>query len=417
MLGATGVTNRTSRRSTLTQGRSRATLLLAASCLVFAGSAAAAIDLSADISLGGDYNTNALDRSSRDTSGGDRDDASARLTAGISARTAGEGATQLQMRLQSTKVDSLDRNELDRWEHNLSATLDWRPHRAFDASVRGSYTRLPLSLADVGGERAALQEVSEASVTVRVRPTPQWQLSLTPPGWSQTRTPLGTDEFRTREKTYIAALDFLGAGRLVPGISASHVRGRNSEIANATRYRQDTLQGTLTYRATERSTFSLAAGKAKRKTRLIVPSTDPIAQANERDDEGFAGSLSVFRQLTAKTSVSFSAFRTLQQYEVNLNPAISTGFAAGVVWAATAKISANFDIVHTWSKIEGLQESGAIRQRNDLFRTYQLGIGYRATQRFTVGTYVARRVRNSDLSYNSQFNGTTAGLNLTLAFD
>jgi hypothetical protein len=340
-----------------------------------------------------------------------------RLTAGVGVATAGEGPIHAQVQASYTEVNSFGIDTMDHREHSFGGSLDWRPVQLFDVSLSASQTRLPVSLADIGGERSVLQTSSQAQATLRLRPVPRWQISLSP-AWSETRTPLiGAEDFKLRQDSDSVSIEYLGAGKLVPGISASETRGVNSAIANPTKYRSRTYQGSLNYRASEISSISLAAGRTQRTTRLITPSNDPVALASEGTSSGFTGSLSFSRRLTAKTSINASASRGFEQYDAGVNPSVSTGFGGGVDWAPTSKISVTLGTQYTWTTIKGVRVAGTIGERKDLVRNYSLGTSYRARPRLSVITYISRRIRNSGLSYLDQYNGYSAGLALAASFD
>jgi hypothetical protein len=294
--------------------------------------------------------------------------------------------------------------------------LNWKPSRVFDVSMSGSQNRLPLGLADVGGDQAVQQQSRQAQGTLRLRPTPSWQLSLTP-GWTETKTPLrDAEDFRLRQTTGTASIDFIGAGRLIPGMSVSQSRGRYSGVEDPTRYRDETVQGTLNYQATGFSAFSFAAGRTRRTTHLINPSDDPIALAREGTDGAFTGSASYNRKLSPKTTINLSAFRSFQQYEAGVNTTIGTGYNVGASWAATAKSSLNLNVTYVWSTIDDLPVPGGVVQRKDLVRSYSLSTTYRVTRLVSASAHVTRQIRRSEF-WLDQFNGTIVGFDLIASFE
>ncbi|MEO8315997.1 MAG: hypothetical protein ABI645_14540, partial [Pseudomonadota bacterium] len=345
-----------------------------------------------------------------------RDDRSMRYTANIAAGTGGQGPLQMHLNAQYTEVDYSAIDSLDHGQYAYSGGLEWKPVPAFDASLIASQTRAPLSFADFGGTQTVLQTTTQAELTLRVRPTPRWQIGLTPPGWRNTKTPLqSAQDFKLDEKTYRGTVGFLGAGQLVPGLSATHTRGKNSGIATATRYGEDTVQGTLDYKATGFSTFTFAAGRTQRSTRLIVPATAPQPPATTTS--GFTGSIGYRRQLSVKTAFYFNANRSFQQYDASVNPTVSTGFTTGLDWAATPKFSMSVDTSFAWSDIQDLPIAGTISNRSYLVRSYTTNARYQMTQRFSLRTYFTRSMRNSGRTYSDQYNGNVAGLELSAKID
>jgi len=400
-------------------GSSVLSLLL---CVVATRSAIAAVDLSGGATVGTGHDTNAYELSSIEplplATGGtvDRDNTTRYASAFATARSGSAGPLQLQLSGTFTHVESQGSARLDHDDYTLAGGLEWRPLQAFDVSMEASQSRLPLGLADVGGAASTPQRERHASSTLRLRPTPRWQLSLSP-RWNEILTDLpAARDFRLREKSAEIALGYLGAGRLVPGLSASKAWGRNSGIENATRYQERTLQATLGYAATDVSSFTLAAGRSWRSTSLIVPTSDPGAVNLEGDNSALTGSLNFNRQLSVKTGIYASAFRYFEQYEAGVNPSVGSGFAFGANWAPTAKLAVNLDSALAWTTIEGVVDAGADGERDDLVRTYSLSIEYRATRIVSLRTHVTRRIRRSEV-WTDQFNSTVAGIELTASID
>ncbi len=399
------------------------TVLVVALCAAAVQPAFAAVDVSAGVTVGGQYDTNArqlasielppLQAEGRTIA---RDDASMNVGANVAARI-GSGPLRAQAQISYTHSESMRSEALNHDDYSFAASVNWAPNRAFDFSLQGTQNRLPLGLADVGGQESTPQTSSSAQGTLRVRPTPQWQLSLTP-GWSETRTPLeGAEDFRLQETRGTLSIEFPGAGRLVPGVSVSQSEGTYFGVPRATRYTQRAVSGTLSYRLTEVTAFSLSGGQTWRTTRLRVPTNDPAAVAIEGKDSAFTGSLSLSRQLTAKTGVNLNFFRNFQQYDAGVNTTLGTGFSAGVNWAATPKVSATLQNSFTWSVIDNATvSSGVPARRVDLVRSYSLGLSYLATRAVSFNANVTRNVRRSEV-WTDQYNSTIVGLSLSIGFD
>ena len=397
-----------------------ATFMLAAGAFC-ALPAAAAVDLSGTATVGVMHDSNALQLSNVETpppstGGSNRDDTTLNLGASVAVKIGDGGPLQAQLQTTYTHLESKLQDSLSRDDYQLSANVDWKPSRIFDVSANASQNRLPLGLADVGGIQNIQQQTSQVQGTLRLRPTPSWQLSLAP-AWNETKTPLpGAEDFRLRQKSGMASLAFLGAGKLVPGISYTESRSRNADIANATRYQDEIIQGTLNYQATGLSTFSFAAGHSRRTTHLITPSNDPVAQAREGTDGAFTGSVSYNRQLSVKTRMHISAFRYFQQYEAGVNNSVGTGFDVGANWAPTRKIAVDLSAAYNWSTIDDLPIAGSIEQRKDLLRRYSLTLSYQATRLMSLRALLTRQMRTSDVQV-AQYGGTIAGLELSAKFD
>jgi hypothetical protein len=398
-------------------------MLFAAACAAGTGPAMAGVNVGVSVgaTVGVDYNSNAYNLSSTEEapgSGGstDRDDFSRRASVDFRFNVGLDGTNDGPVRLQvrAGLVDaSFDHFEaISHRDHDVGAILDWRPSRVFDISLETSHSSNPVEIADVGGSENSQQKEFQNRATLRVRPTPQWQIALTP-GWKKSTTDLpDAPDFKLREDSGKVALDFLGAGRLVPGVAVSQAKGRYSGIEDPTRYRDRTVQATLNYTATAASTFTFAAGRTQRNTRLIEPSSDPAALAREGGDSAFTGALNFHRQLTVKTGINIAAYRYFQNYDAGVNTSVGTGISTGVTWAATAKISTSLDGGLSWSNIDDIEVEDTLVQRKDLERRLSLGVTYAFTQRFSLRGHFTRSVRTSDVD-SAEYRSTAAGVDLT----
>lgn len=383
----------------------------------------AAVDLSAGATISYEHNTNPIELGTREArlfapeGKKDLDDTSHVLTANVAAKTSTEGPLQMGLHALYSHSKSERFNTLGHTDYNYGVDVDWKPSPVFDMSLAASQNREPVGLADIGGQRTAEKTTSSATGVLRVRPTSQFQLGYSP-GWSKIKLPLqGADNYQYDSTSHTVSLDFIGAGRLVPGLAANETTGGYSGIGNATEFRQRAIQGTLNYKATGFSTFSLAAGQAKRTVRLIEPSTDPDALATEGTHSGFMGSLTYDRQLSPKTGITVSLFRAFQEYETGVGTEVRTGLVGGIAWNPTSRISVTLNSEVVLSKIDGMQFTGNNVKREDLLRSFSVGVGYLATRLVSVRTYVTRRIRNSNGTFADQFNANTAGVELGINFD
>lgn len=383
---------------------------------------AMAVDLSAGAAAGIEYNSNPVEFSNTEAdqfaTGGKKyiDDTSLSVRANVAAKLGNEGPLVLNVQAMYNHVESKRFDALSHDEYSYLGSLDWRPGSVFDVTLAGEQFRDPIQQADAAGTEVTQKTTTNARATVRVRPTPRWQVALTP-AWIRIDLPL-TDapDYSLREKNATASLTYLNPGRLAPGVEFMKSQSRNSNIGIATRYRQEVIRGTLNYQATGFSTFTFAAGHTKRTTHLVTPSSDPTVQVREGTDSTFTGTLGYQRKFSPKTTINISAFRDLQQYDAGTNTSVGTGFTAGVIWAPTPKITVALDSLSTWSTIDDLRVSGATVQRKDLLRSYTFGMSYAFARQMSVRGYLTRRVRNSSLAI-AQFNSTIAGLELTFKLD
>jgi hypothetical protein len=422
-VGATGVANRKLRSSKLPTSWSIAAIVIAATSAAWSVPAMAAIDLSGGATIGIENDSNPLEISASQIQDflargfiTRQDDTVKRLTANVAAVTGVDGPTHAQLKARYSKVDNVHINSLDHTEYNVAGNLDWKPSQVFDVSLQASENRTPVGLNDIGGEQVVQQTISEAEGTLRLRPTPHWQLSLTP-SWSDNERPLpGAKNFKLRESSNTLGLGYLGAGRLVPGLFVTESRGRYSGIDNPTRYKQESVGVSLNYKVTDFSSFSLSAAHTQRTTHLIVPTDNPQALSLEGTQPAYTGTLGYQRQLSVKTAIYVSAFRNFQQYDAGVNTTLGTGFAGGVTWKATAKVSATLDSTIIRLTIDNPQIVGPLNERKDLVRSYSLGVKYLVTRRVSLRPYFTRLLHNST-GRSAVFEKTIAGLELTAEVD
>ncbi len=407
-------------------GKSTATILLVATCAAVMQPAMAkvGIDLTGNATVGVQHDSNPFQLSEAEplpvgTGGTKRDDLSALLTVNANAAfTAGPIELQLLSTFNHVEYHRFD--NLNRNDFNLNGNLLWNSKQdgVYDFSLQYTQSKLPIGLADVGGNTAVLQNVHSAQGKLHVRPTSRWEIGLAPQ-WTESKTPLEDQpDFGYRLISGRLSLNYLGAGRIVPGVAVTEARGRytGTGIGNNVRYTEQTVEGTLGYRTKSRSSVTFAAGYTERNTTLLEPTTDPTALAIEGKTPAFTGSLNFNYQLSVKTSLYVSAYRSFQQYEGGVNTSLGTGFVTGATWAATAKLSVAVDTGFSWAKIEGVPLGGVVAQRQDLVRSSSFTVNYAATRRVTVRTYLRRQLRNSTIGPD-QFSSTIAGMDLSARLD
>lgn len=343
------------------------------------------------------------------------DDYVSRLSATAAVRT-GDGPLKFDLAGAYTKIDSFRIDSLDRSDYRIGVNLGWTPGQLYDVQLRGSQLRGTVGLADIGGFEAAQQTARTGEATFRLRPMPQWQFSFTPE-WSRWDLPQpSAPDFQLDENSSSVGIDHFGRGPVVPGVLFKLSRGKYSGIANATRFRDESVQANVSYTVSNFSSFRLLAGQTRRTTRLIEPPIDPQARGVEGTTPASTGSLTYQRTLTPKTSVSIGVTRDFTQYDAGVNTTVGTGVNGDLTWNATAKFAANVGTRFTWSKIEGLQPNLAVRTRTDLVRVYYAGLNYAPSKRFAVRGHFSRSQRDSTFRY-ALFNRTVAGLDLVATFD
>ncbi len=402
-------------------GQSAGAIILAAAAMAPMQPAMAQIDLSSGVAVGSQYDSNArqlanIEEAPLDDKGERKRDAvSMYASANIAARLGGTGPLRGQAVASYSHSDSMDQESLSHDDYSFGVNLEYRPGQVYDVSLQASQSRAPIGLADIGGINTVEQTATSAQGTLRVRPTPRWQLSLAP-GWSQTRTPLANaDDFQLTTRTGTASIEFLGAAQLVPGLGATQAESTYSGITNATRYTQQAAFFTLNYKVTTVTNLSFSAGKSWRETKLRN-SSGSSAGVTDSSDSAFTGSLGITRQLTAKTGINISAFRNFQQYDAGVNTSIGTGFSVAVNWAATRRFSASLGTAYTQSVIDNVAFGNTTIERTDLVRSYSLGLNYRATRAVAVSASAARNVRRSEI-WVDQYNGNVASLSISVVFD
>lgn len=407
-------------------GQSTARILFVATCIAAVQPAMAKVgmDFTGNATVGVEHDTNPFQLSGDEPlaagiDGSSRDDLASRATANATAALIA-GPVELQLLGTFSHVEYRRFDDLNRNDFNLSGNLVWNSAKggAYDFSLQYTQNRQPVGLADAGGNAAVQQTTHSAQGKLRIRPTSRWEIGLAP-NWNESKTPLQDQpDFGYRVIGGRLSLDYHGAGRIIPGVAYTESHGRYQGAASTSniRYVEQTFEGTLSYRTKGRSSVTVAAGYTARDTSLLEPTVDPTALAIEGKTPAFTGSLNLNYQLSVKTNLYVSAFRSFQQYQAGANTTIGTGFVGGASWAATSKFSVVVDGGFAWSNIEGVPLGGLVAQREDLVRSFSVALNYTASRRVTLRTHVTRQLRNST-SRLDQFNSTVAGLDLSARLD
>lgn len=380
----------------------------------------AALNITAGVSVGTEYNTNAFDLNHFETPPNgdtDRGDFSKRLSANFGVEFVGakDGPVKMELRGSLINADFGRFDTISRRDHDLTGRLEWKPNKLFDVALEAAHEREPVELADVGGTDATQQTGRRVQGTLGLGFIPNWRLALTPL-WREVSTPLlDAPNYTFTERSGTAALQFLGIGRLMPGVSFTQSHGRYTRVETPSRYDQHSIQGTLNYAATAASTFSLSIGRDSRTTRVMGRPGDVEVLIREFQTNALTGSLGLHRQLTAKTGFNITAYRRFDLYDAGVNTTVNTGLTSGINWAATPKLSATVDAGLEFSNIELPQFGSTSSERKDLVRTFSMALTYQVARRVTLRSYVIRRVRNSE-AWSAQFNNSIAGLELTANF-
>jgi hypothetical protein len=400
-------------------------LVIAAACSAWTTCANAAVNFSGGAAFGMEHNTNPIELGNteahafRPDGKSELDDTSMVWGANVAGVIGGDGPLRLQLRGLYSHTESRRFDRLGHDDYNVGSTLDWRASRAFDTTLSAEQFRSPIRQAEAGGEQSTQRTTTAVSGTVRVRPTSRWQVAVTP-SWSRIDLPLDSaPDFEYRDTSGNVSITYSGA-RVSPGIMVSESRSRASGIAGATRYRQQSAWGTLNYTTPGRTSLALSVGYTERTTHVIEAVTDPSLQQSEGSDAGLSGSLSLQRKLSAKTSIDISAYRSYQQYEAGVNLSLNTGFNVGVTWTPTRRITVALKSDNMLSDIDEAPGGTALAptggKRKDLLRSYSVDVGYLFGKYVSVGGYVTRRIRRSEVWFE-QFNSTLAGLRLSVAID
>jgi len=412
------------RASALPTGRSAA-LVFTAACVAWSAPAIAAVDLSAGASVGYEHDTNPVELSSNEAyvfapegkSG--LDDTSRVWGARVGAILDGSGPLRFNVQALYSHTESTRFDRLGHDDYNVGGSLGWRASRAIDVSLTAEQFRAPIPQSESGGDRATQRTTHHYAGTLQMRPTNRWQISLSP-SWNRVDLPLeSAPDFVYREAGGNIALSYVG-GRISPGLMVSESRSKNSGIGGATKYRQQTIWGTLNYSVPNFSTLSLSVGRTERSTDVIEAASDPDLQQTEGSDAGLSGSLGYQRTLSVKTSININGYRNFQQYDAGVNLSVNTGFSVSLTWSPTERMSFTLENNNSWSTVDELPEEGVpatvAGKRKDLLRSYSLSMGYRFAKRISIGANVARRIRRSEV-WTDQFNGTILGLSLSAELD
>lgn len=322
----------------------------------------------------------------------------------------------------SVTRDQYDRfSFLNHYEYLVDGNLHWRFTRVVDGTVTYKQTRYMLPFTYTFTTALLLDTERTASVAVRVLMTPEWRLDLTPE-LHQVATPLpGFPDFRLHETSGTAGLDYLGFGKLTAGLRFSYDDGRYEKIAAATRYQQREFDLTADYKVGAFSTFSASAGYTSRNSEANPADSVPTPIGAETF-AGYAGvvgktssatgSVSYQRQLTGKTSATFSIFRRVDSYTAGANPEVGTGGAVGLTWKADPKFTLTLDYGLTRDEIKGGLIVVNAADRTDRTQTAGFEVRYLALSWLTIRPYVNWAKASSTFTLGN-YSATILGVDVT----
>jgi hypothetical protein len=241
-----------------------------------------------------------------------------------------------------------------------------------------------------------VQTSESRNVTLNFSASPKWRLST---GAYKTVTDsprIDFQELREVTRGTEASYQYLGWARLVAGLSAQHAKGFFSGSgAPEPTFRQSSAQFSLAY-SLPQSRISTSAGYTRRSS-----------SQNSNDAGGFTGNLEIQRQLTAKTSVNFSASRALSSYFADAGVAINTMAALNLSYHPIQKVSLNANYARSESRLPG--QGTDADSRVDHARTAAISAGYQPAS--WIGLFVGWESRRSDLD-DADYSGLNFGINL-----
>lgn len=307
------------------------------------------------------------------------------------------GLNRLTLDAAATRYQYHRFSALSHYEYDFDGRLIWRLGPVIDGTANFRQSRYMAPFTDTLTTALLLDTERVADATVRILMTPQWRLDLTP-RLHQFDTPLpGFPDFRLRETIGIAGLDYLGFGRLTAGLQFSYDHGRYEGIAGATRYQQREADLTSSYKLSGFSTFSASVGYTIRDSELNPADSVPIPTGGGAfagyggalgRTSGVTGSLSYQRQLTGKTSVTLSLFRSVNSYTAGANAEIGTGGEAGVTWRPDPKFTLNLNYGLRRDQIKGGIVITNFINRTDRAQTARFEVRYAARPWLTIRPYV-----------------------------
>lgn len=313
---------------------------------------------------------------------------------------------------------------LNHYEYFFDGKLNWRLGPVVDGSAMFEQTRYMAPFTDTFATGLLLDTERTASATVRILMMPEWRLDLTPE-LHEYDTPLpGFPGFKLNETIGIAGLDYLGFGKLTSGLQITDDEGRYQGISEATRYDQREADLTANYKVSGFSTFSGSAGYTVRDTEANPADSAPIPVGGGAY-AGYAGALgktstvtgllSYQRQLTGKTSATFSLFRRVDSYTAGANPDVGTGGDVGVTWKADPKFTLNLTYALTEDKIKGGLVLLDAANRNDRLQTATFEVRYAALSWLTIRPYADYDKASSSFMLGN-YSATIVGVDVTARF-
>ncbi len=318
--------------------------------------------------------------------------------------------------------DQYDRfSFLNHYEYVFDGHLKWHLGPIVDGTASFVQNHYMAPFTDTFSTRLLIDTQRTATAMARILMMPEWRLDLSPE-LNEVDTPLpGFPDFKLHETLGIVGLDYLGFGKLTSGLQFTVDNGHYEGISQATRYVQREADLTANYRVSGFSTFSGSAGYTTRDTESNPADSVPIpAGAGAYGGYGGAlgkqstvtGALSYQRQITGKTSATFSLFRRVDSYAAGANPEIGTGGTIGVTWKADPKFTLNLNYGLTKDQVEGGLVIVDATNRTDRDQTATFEVRYAALSWLTIRPYVDWNKASSTFMLGN-YSATIVGFDVT----
>ena len=338
-----------------------------------------------------------------------------KVTAGAEGQVNwGPGDFDVDLKGQRFLYDAF--SQLNHYEYDTKAALNWRFGSVVDAQVSYSQSSALEQFADILTIDPELNRTRVSAARVRVLVMPQWRVDLTP-RLTEDDMPLPQfPRFRLRETEGSASLNYLGISNLTAGLLFDYAHGAYSGIDAATRYNSRSAELTAEYKVGGRTSLSGDLGYTSRSDAVnpagfVTPGAVVNAAGLNGTTSSFTGKISLTQQLTSKTSLSLTLFRDVASYAAGANAEVGQGGSFDLKWSPDFRFTIMLSGRYEHDAVQGSVLLAGTDTRTDTLKSGGLDVGYHLTNAFSVHVFANYNSRNSTLDF-AQYSATEYGLKL-----
>ncbi len=315
-----------------------------------------------------------------------------------------------------SRYDYQHLTRLNHEDYRVSGGLNWTATSLVNGTIDVSRVRSMVPFYDLSGQTnlslqttLSLQTAQREQASMNVTLSPRWSISGNAYS-NRTDEPLPqAPDLSVTDSGGQITLGYRGTARFVAGVFAGYQTGSydgttpvvSPAAGGSPDYHQ--IQAGLTSSYTSpRTTYSGQLGYSRRTSDAQTDSTAAII-----------GQVSLTERLTPKTSLVFTAGRSIQNYLLNTGSEVDSTLGLSADWNATSKLAVTLGYTYTYRDFPRQGNNPVGTDRVDIQSIAVLGINYQLRPWISINPYanVAWRISNF---VGGDFNSTVYGLRVTV---